>query len=148
MRKHPLLAVALTVAASAFAAERASPRDGWSFKFKDFVIGAWWGPGPTDAEVKLYREAGFNVVMAGRYMQLDDYGHADKGIRELDLAQKYGLGVMFDTYTKNDKPWGGKAGQGWSPPARGAWIETPNPLFEGMRYASPPARGAWIETFC
>ncbi len=111
MRKHPLLAVALAVAASAFAAERASPRDGWSFEFKDFMIGAWWGPGATDAEVKLYREAGFNVVMAGRYMQLDDYGHADKAIRELNLAQKYGLAVMFDTYTKNDKPWGGKAGQ-------------------------------------
>jgi len=74
------------------------------------VIGAWWGPGPTEAEVKLYREAGFNVVMSGRYMQLDDYGDADQGLRELDLAQKYGLGVMFDTYTKNERPWGGEAG--------------------------------------
>ncbi|MBI3920586.1 MAG: hypothetical protein HY318_04125, partial [Armatimonadetes bacterium] len=86
------------------------PRDNWDFKFKDFVIGAWWGPGPTEPEVKLYRECGFNVVMCGRYMQLNDYCDADKGIKELDLARKYGLGVVFDTYTKNDKPWGGKAG--------------------------------------
>src|SRR5579862_5143163 len=71
----------------------------WDFKFKDFVIGAWWGPGATDAEIKLYKEAGFNVVMIGRYMQLDDYAHADEAVRELDLAKKYDLGVMFDTYT-------------------------------------------------
>lgn len=82
----------------------------WDFKFKDFVIGAWWGPSATEAEMKVYKEAGFNVVMSGRYMQLDSYGDADKGLRELDLARKYGLGVMFDTYTKNDRPWGGKAG--------------------------------------
>lgn len=86
------------------------PRANWDFKFKDFVIGAWWGPGATDAEMKLYKEAGFNVVMSGRYMQLDAYGDADKGLQELDLAHKYGLGVLFDTYTKNDRPWGGKAG--------------------------------------
>lgn len=86
------------------------PRDNWDFKFKDFVIGAWWGPGPTEPEVKLYREAGFNVVMSGRYMQLDHYGDADQGLQELDLAHRYGLGVMFDTYTQNDRPWGGRAG--------------------------------------
>ena len=90
---------------------RTSPKDGWDFKFKGFMIGAWWGPDATEAEMKLYKEAGFNVVMAGRYMQLEDYGHADKAVKELDLAHKHGLGVMFDTYTKNDKPWGGKAGQ-------------------------------------
>jgi len=86
------------------------PRDNWDFRFKDFVIGAWWGPGPTEPEVKLYKECGFNVVMSGRYMQLDDYGDPDKGLQELDLARKYGLGVMFDTYTRNEHPWGGKAG--------------------------------------
>jgi hypothetical protein len=40
-------------------------------------------------------------------MQLDGYGDADHGLTELDLAYKHGLGVMFDTYTMNDKPWGG-----------------------------------------
>lgn len=89
------------------AAAEKRPRDHWDFRFKDFVIGAWWGPGSTEPEVKLYQEAGFNVIMVGRYMQLDNYGDADKGLRELDLAQKYGLGAMFDTYTKNDRPWGG-----------------------------------------
>lgn len=88
-----------------------SPREGWEWKFRDFVIGGWWGPAFSDAEVKLYKECGFNVVMCGRYMQLETYGDTVQAPKELDLAQKYGLGVMFDTYTKNDKPWGGKKGQ-------------------------------------
>ncbi len=88
-----------------------SPRDGWSFRFRKFVIGAWWGPGPTEAEVKLYAEAGFNVVMCGRYMQLEGYGDPNRLPRELALAAKHGLGVMLDTYTRNDRPWGGRAGQ-------------------------------------
>lgn len=88
-------------------------RDKWDFRYKGFLIGAWWGPSATDAELKLYREAGFNVVMVGRYMQLDDYADIEKCIKELDLAKKYGLWVMFDTYTKNDHPWGGKA---WKEP--------------------------------
>jgi len=105
-----LMAIAMMwVGASVAQAQR--PRDNWDFKFKGFVIGAWWGPGSTEAEVKLYKEAGFNVVMIGRYMQLDDYGDANKSVRELDLAHKYGLWVMFDTYTKNDRPWGGKSAQ-------------------------------------
>ena len=99
------------VAAPALGAMAKSPKDGWDFKFKDFVIGAWWGPDATDPELALYKAAGFNVVMGGRYMQLDGYGDAAKGVQELDLAHKHGLGVMFDTYTPNDKPWGGKAGQ-------------------------------------
>jgi len=84
------------------------PRARWNLKFQDFVIGAWWGPSATDPELELYRAAGFNVVMSGRYMQLDDYGNPDQGLRELDLAQKHGLGVLFDTYTKNEHPWGGQ----------------------------------------
>jgi len=82
--------------------------DRWQFRYPGFVIGAWWGPDATDAELRLYHEAGFNVVMAGRYMQLDDYADPEKGVRELDLARKHRLWVMFDTYTKNDRPWGGK----------------------------------------
>ncbi len=84
------------------------PMQAWQFRYRGFIIGAWWGPSASDAELRLYKEAGFNVVMAGRYMQLDDYADPDKGIRELDLARKHRLWVMFDTYTKNDRPWGGK----------------------------------------
>lgn len=107
-----LAAVAFVSSSPAGAADASSqrPRDRWNFKLKEFIIGAWWGPGATDAEMKLYKEAGFNTVMGGRYMELEDYGNPSKGEHELDLAQKYGLGVFFDTYTKNDRPWGGKAG--------------------------------------
>lgn len=86
-------------------------RDKWDFRYKGFIIGAWWGPSANEAELKLYKEAGFNVVMIGRYMQLDDYADLQKCLKELDLAKKLGLWVMFDTYTKNDHPWGGKAWQ-------------------------------------
>lgn len=86
-------------------------RDKWDFRYKGFIIGAWWGPNANEAELKFYREAGFNVVMVGRYMQLDDYADIEKCLRELDLAKRYGLWVMFDTYTKNDRPWGGKKWQ-------------------------------------
>jgi len=89
----------------------APPRGNWDFRFKDFVIGAWWGPNATEAEVRLYKECGFNVVMTGRYMQMDDYGSPIKAKEELDLCHKHGLGVMFDTYTKNDQPWGGAMGE-------------------------------------
>lgn len=88
-------------------------RDRWDFRYKGFVIGAWWGPSENEAELKFYKEAGFNVVMIGRYMQLDNYSDIEKCLKELDLAKKYGLWVMFDTYTKNDHPWGGKA---WKEP--------------------------------
>jgi len=100
------ICLAFTLASAGQAPPPVLCRDHWDFKFKSFVIGAWWGPGATDAEMKLYKEAGFNVVMGGRYMQLDDYGDPNKGVRELDLAQKYGLGLLFDTYTKNEHPWG------------------------------------------
>jgi len=110
LRTIVIAAVLITIACFAQAQENTNIKAIWDFKCKEFVIGAWWGPGATDAEVKLYKEAGFNVVMIGRYMQLDDYAHADEAARELDLAQRYGLKVMFDTYTKNDHPWGGKAG--------------------------------------
>lgn len=103
-------ALFLISSCAAACAQTAAPRADWDFKFRDFVIGAWWGPGATDAQMKLYRECGFNVVMCGRYMQLDDYADPNKGLRELDLAHKYGLGVLFDTYTKNHRPWGGIAG--------------------------------------
>jgi len=82
-------------------------REGWDFKFKDFAIGAWAGPDGSDAEMRVYKEAGFNIVMAGRYMAHGEYALPDQVARELDLAHKHGLGAMIDTYTQNDKPWGG-----------------------------------------
>ncbi|MCD6351991.1 MAG: hypothetical protein J7M26_07720 [Armatimonadetes bacterium] len=102
--------VVLCLAASQAHGDAARPRDRWDFKFKGFVLGAWWGPGPTEAEVAAYADAGFNVVMCGRYMEDGNYGDPEAAAHELDLAHKYGLGVMFDTYTMNDRPWGGKAG--------------------------------------
>ncbi|MEJ5251584.1 MAG: hypothetical protein HPY54_06365 [Chthonomonadetes bacterium] len=84
------------------------PIDVWQFRYRGFVIGAWWGPAASDPALRLYREAGFNVVMAGRYMQMDGYGDADRGMRELDMAHRHRLWVMFDTYTMNDRPWGGR----------------------------------------
>lgn len=106
-----LALVALGGTASAQGPADRGPRANWHFRFPHFVIGAWWGPGPTDAEVKLYRECGFNVVMTGRYMQVEDYGDPVQALAELELAHRHGLGVMFDTYTKNERPWGGVAGE-------------------------------------
>ena len=34
----------------------------------------------------------------------------------------------------------------WSPPARGAWIETLADAAYQSNRSSPPARGAWVET--
>ena len=78
------------------------PQAGWDFAFKQFVIGAWWSPTATDAEYAVFRKAGFNVVMSHR-CRLPD--------KALELARKHDLKVMVDTYTPNDKPWGGKAGE-------------------------------------
>lgn len=89
----------------------ARPRDAWSFRTPPFVIGAWWGPASTDAAMRQYRDAGFNVVMGGRYMQGDSYGSPDRVKIELDLARRHRLTMMLDTYTKNDRPWGGIRGE-------------------------------------
>jgi len=78
-----------------------SPREGWDFGFKDFVIASWWGPANVDAQYEYYKKAGFNLVMYGRYAPEDSL------IPALDLAEKHGLKVMFDTYTRNRTPWGG-----------------------------------------
>lgn len=82
------------------------PNDGWNFKFKDFLIGAWYGPFASDEEVQLYKQAGFNVIMVGRYMN-NDNSDLNEGMlaRHLDLAQKHHLWAMFDTY--NNNAWGG-----------------------------------------
>ncbi len=77
-----------------------NPRAGWSFDFQDFVISAWSPPAPTDAEYAVYRRAGFNLVMSPRYEGLSD---------ALMAAGRHELWVILDTYTPNDRPWGGNA---------------------------------------
>ncbi|NCO37262.1 MAG: hypothetical protein COZ06_26760 [Armatimonadetes bacterium CG_4_10_14_3_um_filter_66_18] len=96
-----LLVVLLLSQAMSTSAEPIKAQSPWDFAFKDFVIAAWNPPYTTDAEYATYREAGFNLIMHPRY---------DLPARALELAQKHGLKVMIDTYTPNDKPWGGTAG--------------------------------------
>ena len=107
MTRAVIVAVLVTIAFSVAAALPEKPvGDRWQFKFHKVNIGAWWGPTATDAEMKSNRDARFNVVMARRYMQLDSYGSADMALRELYLAGKYRLGVMFDaqgTFEKRAK---------------------------------------------
>ncbi|MCC6445758.1 MAG: hypothetical protein IT210_20180 [Armatimonadetes bacterium] len=108
LMKTGLVMIQLMAAALAVSAQpRPNALQGWNFKLKDFVIGAWLGPDDTDAELKIYREAGFNVVMVGRYMSEGRYALPEDVARQLDLARKHGLMAMIDTYTENGKPWGG-----------------------------------------
>jgi hypothetical protein len=101
MTAGALFASSLLCQTMAATAEPVNPQAGWDFAFRDFVIAAWNPPYTTDAEYQVYREAGFNLVMHPRY---------DLPDRALELARKHGLRVMIDTYTPNDKPWGGTAG--------------------------------------
>lgn len=100
MARKRALAVAASTAAAVLAAEKPAPKAGWDFRFPDFVLAAWNPPAATEAEYRVYREAGFNLVMTPRY---------DLPSEALDLAAKHGLAVMVDTYTPHDKPWGGTA---------------------------------------
>jgi hypothetical protein len=93
-----LVSVVIPLAVSA--AQGRGPGAGWKFAFHDFAIGAWNPPADTAAEYRAYREAGFNLVMSPRYALPD---------KALQLAAKYGLRVLVDTYTPNDRPWGGNA---------------------------------------
>jgi len=100
------------------------PRDSWQFAFDRFVIGAWWGPCPSDAEMRAYREAGFNTVMVGRYMAMADYGNLAKLERDLEVADRHRLGAFIDMYTTDARPWGGIAGDPHArAPLPGAWVE-------------------------
>jgi len=104
-----LVGFGLTVVSCA--EEIKNPRDGWDFKFKDFVIGAWYGPRDTESEVSLYKESGFNIAMAGRYMWGDGAafkqgeptynpkaGTIESLKAHLDLLHRYQLGAMIDLY--------------------------------------------------
>lgn len=113
-----VLALATAIASVSALARAAPPdkvADRWDFALKDFIVGAWLGPDGTDAEVRVYAEAGFNVVMLGRYMSHGSYASVDSIQSELDLAQRHRLWAMVDTYTQNDKPWGGVAPAGPMP---------------------------------
>lgn len=122
------------------AEELKNPREGWDFKFKDFVIGAWWGPRDTEAEACLYKKAGFNIAMAGRYMWGDNPAFAERepnynpkagtieSLKEqLNLLHKHGLSAMIDLYYLNyptSGPW-------WNP------ADSSRPSLYG-RYGSNP----------
>lgn len=108
MRTHNIVVAGLIlILAGMSTMSIASPRDGWNFKMKDFIICAWYGPDGTDAEVQVYKECGFNAVMVGRYMTAGEYCQPDEVQRQLDLAHKYKLKAFLDTYTRNNLPWGG-----------------------------------------
>jgi hypothetical protein len=80
------------------------------FKVKDFVLSAWWGPDPSEANYRAYRDAGFNVLMTYRNRANAKYGpDYQNPDREFALAEKLKLWVMLDTYMKNETPWGGIA---------------------------------------
>ena len=101
MRMIWATASCLAAAGAAEPERAAAPLPAWDFRFRDFLIAAWNPPAATAAEYEAYRAAGFNVVMSPRYAFPE---------AALDLAQKVGLNVLVDTYTPNDRPWGGTAG--------------------------------------
>jgi len=89
---------------------------------KDFVIGAWCPPSPSESNYRTYADAGFNLVMTER-----DYRNPDE---EFELAEKLGLWVLLDTYMKNETPWGG--------------IEPDPPPDEPMHHRARPAQLKWL----
>ena len=109
-------------------AKHTSPQYGWDFKFRDFAIGAWWGPRATDAEVLVYKEAGFNLAMAGRYMWGDDaafdknkstYNPQAGSIKSLkthlNLLDKHKVAALIDVYYLNYPT----SGQWWNDEHKG-----------------------------
>jgi len=102
------------------------------FKFKDFVIGAWWGPDATEEGYKLYKDAGFNVVMQASRGQMPD--------EQLRLAEKLRLKVIIDTFTPNNRPWGGVQPPDVDPNEDGQHAARPGELeWLQERYGDHPA---------
>jgi len=130
----PPLVVALAGAACLGAEPGRSPRDGWNFNVKEFIIAAWCPPAPTDAEYRFYKQAGFNLVMGPRYPLPD---------KALELARKHGLMVMIDTYTPNDRPWGGKAGK-YTPHPTHHPATLPELKWLHARYGKHPALAGYL----
>ena len=129
-----LAAVALLVPALALAVGRSDPQEGWKFAFSQFPIGAWNPPADTEAEYRVYREAGFNLVMSPRYALPD---------RALELALKYHLGLMVDTYTSNDRPWGGTASK-YTPHPSHHPATLPELQWLHVRYGQHPALAGYL----
>jgi autotransporter-associated beta strand protein len=76
--------------------------------FNDFLVGAWWGPAESAAEMKVYRECGFNTVMVGRYTTPSGWYTDPENVQgSMDLAHQNGMGTWIDTYTQYAHPWGG-----------------------------------------
>lgn len=97
------------VAAASAPSQMPAAMEGWTFRFRGFPIGAWLGPDSTPGEIQVYKECGFNTVMVGRYMAHGSYAYPERIVGELDRVHEFGLGAFVDTYTQNDKPWGGEA---------------------------------------
>lgn len=133
-RLYALVLLTVLLPAGVLGADGASPASGWRFAFRDFVIAAWNPPADTEAEYRAYREAGFNLVMSPRYSLPD---HA------LDLAQRHGLRVMIDTYTPNDKPWGGTA-SAYTPHPTHHPATLPELQWLHARYGTHPALAGYL----
>jgi hypothetical protein len=106
----------------------------WQFRFGAFIIGAWNPPADTAAEYKVYREAGFNVVMSPRYVLPN---------KSLELAAEYGMGVLVDTYTANDQPWGGTA-SAYTPHPLHHPATLPELQWLHARYGAHPALAGYL----
>ncbi|UCH34742.1 MAG: hypothetical protein JSV65_19865 [Armatimonadota bacterium] len=131
--RWPLLALAMALIALASAGVTAEPLACMQrFKLRDFVIGAWWGPDPSEHGYRMYKDAGFNVLMTYRNRANATYG-ADYQLPdfELKLARKVGLWVMLDTYMRNDTPWGG--------------VELNPPPEPGAHHPARAAELAWLQ---
>lgn len=92
------------------------------FKVKNFVIGAWCPPSPTETNYRAYINAGFNLVMTYR-----NYRNPDK---EFEIAERLGLLVLIDTYMRNETPWGG--------------IEPDPPPDESLHHRARPSQLRWL----
>ena len=92
------------------------------FKVKDFVIGSWCGPSPSEANYRAYMDAHFNLVMTERSYQNPD--------KEFEIAEKLGLWVLIDTYMRNETPWGG--------------IAPDPPPDEPLHHRARPAQLKWL----
>jgi hypothetical protein len=67
----------------------------------------------------------------------DPFGY-DKVDQALDLAQKYGLAAVLETYTHHAKPWGGEAGE-WYPHRSHHPTTLPELKWIHERYGKHPA---------
>ena len=130
-----LLVLLCSAAVLSTVAARAQPLECMKrCNFQDFVISAWWGLDPTEENYRKIAEAGFNVVLTYRDRYDSDFDRnldatqehpAGEGqpeapaerhsggrlpLREMELAQKYGLSLMIDGFS-----FGAFSYQAWEP---------------------------------